>query len=201
MTHRTPNSWLQVEDRLFWNYNEGTSVVEKFPQTVPFQFVDFESGIDDDLRPDMKELSPVGRPTPFVFYMGARNREIKLNCVFVDEEYPGEALEYARFLLALVRPWNRAFAEEAYLLQMYPPPKCVLFIGSADVLVRGFVKSVDVTYMTPLTDASNADSADLPFAVSRSLVPGQIQCSFSFIVDDTAENYDGINYMMGANDA
>lgn len=204
MSHQTYDAWFRIEDQLFIDYYDNLSnnnVFAKMPSLVSFQFLDFESGISDEIRPELAEMSPIGRPAPFSVYGGAKNQEISFNCTLMDEDYAGQALDRTRFLRSLVQPWNRAFVEEPYLLSMFPPPRCLLFIGQADILVRGYVRTVEPSFMTPLTAVSDRDmffieNPDVDvFDTSRSLVPGQVQCAISFIADDSPEAFDGTSYM------
>lgn len=209
MQHRTRNAEIRVIDANFLRY-----VREPFDDdwsapipTIGFQFLDFEGGITDSVNPGFTEMVPEARPTPYIFYGGGANPDIKFSCAFIDEDSAGEAFKLVRILSSLMRPWRRAFTSEPYLLEMFPPPLCRLKITPADLSVMGFLSECSVTYMVPLVEATPSfqnqrgfferELEALPFDTEGQMVPSNIQCAVGFTVAERPAIYDGPLFAFG----
>jgi len=188
--HRDVNAFIAVwdQDRLFSEEVDrrltrqavfGTPAGQRLSSVatqVFFQFVDYQSGIDDQIVPVLNQIRAQGRPLPYVMYSSTENRRIAFSAIFHDEDTQGEALQQARRLQAFMMPWRNSAPGDWYTVEFYPPPRLVLGLDFIEVILSGYLTRCDI-------DFGGAYSID----DARNARPQQVVAAIEFMVDGFVE--------------
>lgn len=178
-----------------WRTRHGDDADNARALSIPFKFLDFETGIDEDYKPQYNTYDVMGRHAPYLAYTGGSSRTFKFSALMVDDVSPGYALSNSRVLQGLALPWR----DDGDTTVRRPPEVLLSIFPESFILLRGVVKSVNKISMTPLIQQSEINQITDPRAGFEGspvrLISGQVSLDVEFIATDTAENMAFAQYL------